>query len=504
MKVTFLDIPDWIRGETVEKVFGCNYTIYPFPNIFSLGLAALLRQKGIGVGYEDFGVRYQSQDEFVGWLQQDQSDVYCIHSVNLSREGDLYARGLIRQVRGDVAVVFTGPGPTIAPRSYLHDDHTVVMRGEADAEIERVVWRAATGSGEALRDVPGVTFRMNGEVIHTKSVAPLDDVNSLPFPARDLLCPDDYANPKLPRGPWTTLLTSRGCSFKCTYCVPHSHSFARELEFKRDHDGRKPLVRMRSIVDVYAEIQELRATGYRSFSIIDDQFIWGEKRTLEFCEMMKPLKMEWGCLARSELITENIARAFGESGCRYVDIGAESFSQEILDFVHKGSTPEDTRRAVSFLKRYGVGPKLNILVGAGPLETKETLRQTLREVLRLKPDAVMFSALSPFPGTEFYDQAKKEGWLAGNEYKPVYVQQNAQIKYPNLSQEELQRWLRYATLRFYLSPSFILRNICKLVSWRAAIEGFKVWWRKVNFSRGRKVGAGLRPELNLAVVKAEN
>jgi len=491
MRVTFLDVPDWVRGEGVDRVAVGDAGALVCPDVFSLTLAAILRGRGIGVGHEDFGARRSPEREFLGWLEKDSSDVYCINSIGASWEGDLYAVRLIRQVRGGVPVVFVGPGPTINPRAYTVDTRVIVIRGEPEHVIEKVVRRAERGDFRDLRTVPSVNFRVDDYVFHTDPAPVVADLDELPFPARDLVRPYDYTNPHLDAFPWTALFTSRGCSHVCAHCVPNSIHFAREIEFKRAFRGRKPPVRLRSLVNVYGELQELRAGGYRSFTVLDDQFIWGEKRTVHFCEMVRPLGMQWGCTVNPRLVTEKIAKAFSRSGCRYVEMRAESFSEEVFSFVGRACTPEDVKRAVRILEAHGVAPKLTVVVGSEPLESESNLKRTLRELLRLKPSLAAFSIASLHPGTDLYEKARADGWLLENNYRTIHVQRPARVKYSRINHGALERWLKFATLRFYLGPGFLLRSLARAFSGRSSRMRFWHWWQTVTFKTRTRVGSEL-------------
>ena len=206
---------------------------------------------------------------------------------------------------------------------------------------------------------------------------------------------------------------------------------------------------------------------------MDDNFIWNEKRTREICRIMKKHGIIWGCQARVDAITEEIARMLGDSGCRYVDLGVESFNDEILAFIKKGITSEQIYTAINWLKKYHVPVKLNILIGSSPLETKETLKHTLREAKALKVDQVMFNIVSPFPGTEFYKMAKENGWLSTKDYIPTDVQRESILKYPSLTSKDMERILFYNNVSYFLSPHFIVTQLKRFSSWSEFTHALK-------------------------------
>ena len=176
--------------------------------------------------------------------------------------------------------------------------------------------------------------------------------------------------------------------------------------------------------------------------------------------------MEWSCLARPDKVTEEATRAMAEAGCSYVDLGTESFDQEVLNAIRKNMLPEDTKKAVRILKKYGINPEINVLFGATPKETEATISKTLKEVEDLNVDYVLFSIANPFPGTDFYDAAKEKGWLVYGEYRPVDPAKESIISYPHLSKERLEWHVSHAYLSHYFNPKYLLREIFKLRDYR--------------------------------------
>ena len=206
---------------------------------------------------------------------------------------------------------------------------------------------------------------------------------------------------------------------------------------------------------------------------MDDNFIWNEERTAEICRIMRKHGIVWGCQARVDAITEPIAKMLGESGCKYVDLGIESFDRAILEYIRKGITPEDIYRSVKLLKKYNVPVKLNVLIGSSPLETRETVLHTLREAKRLDVDQVMFNIVSPFPGTDYYKICKENGWIKGGDYRPTDVQHDSILNLPHISADEMERLLFRNNISYFLSPKFIYKQLRRFTSWSEFSAAFK-------------------------------
>jgi len=460
MKITFIDPPALSKKQIPERVLGCNYGLYPIPNIFLLTAAAVLERIDSKVKYLSCPLEGMSRDEFKSFLKKNDSDCYVVYSVNLAKSADVQAARLIREVKGKIQIVFMGPGPTYDPNSYLLDERVYVVRGEPELTLLELV----KNNFVSLPKIKGITYVEKGKILSNEPQELISDLDWLPFPARHLVNQKDYHNPKLGLRPFTAMLTARGCPFRCVYCVPCSLNFAREIEYKREHDNKKPPIRRRSAENVIQEFKLLKDEGYKAVSILDDEYVLNKERAVQISKGIKDLGIRWGCLARADTLTEEVVRNMSEAGCKYIDIGVESFDQEILDYIQKGIKAEVIENAVSLVKKYGITAKINILFGCSPYETKDTINYTLKMVKKIRPDLVMFGICNPFPGTEYYKTAKKNKWFVNGDYYPVDVQKESVISYPNLSKKDLEKAVKRANYKFFLSPGFVYRQLRKTES----------------------------------------
>ena len=471
MKITFLIPPSYENHEPAERSAGCTRVVYIAPNIYELTAAAILEQSGRDtVCYHDSVYARESVDDFRRFLRADDSDLYLLWSVNLSIETDVAVARDIFSLHPQARVILLGPGATYFARKCLVDERIIVVRGEPDATLPELI--EALRVGGELDAVRGISFLKEGELKSNPSRPLLKDLDALPFPARHLVADHVYHNPKLKLTPYTTMFTSRNCPYHCIYCVPSSLTFAREIEYKREH-GRKPPIAFRSVESVGRELAQLAAQGFKAVGFMDDNFIWNEERTRGICAELVKHGMAWGCEARVDAITEPIARLLGESNCCYVDLGVESFDDAILSYVKKGIKSADIYRAIDLLKKYGVPVKLNILIGSSPLETRQTVLHTLREAKRLRVDQVMFNIVSPFPGTEYYKLCKENGWLTTPDYVPTDVQRNSILNLPQITAHEMEQLLFRNNLSFFLSPRFVFHHVRKFRSVGEFVHAFK-------------------------------
>jgi radical SAM superfamily enzyme YgiQ (UPF0313 family) len=262
-----------------------------------------------------------------------------------------------------------------------------------------------------------------------------------------------FLNAKFSRQPVATMLASRGCPFPCSYCVPNSVSFSREMEYRGIHHGAKPKAVYASAERVIAEFRAIQEAGYPSVMVMDDQFLASRKRTLAICAGIRELGLDWGCLSRPDFLTdEEVVKALAQAGCISIDIGIETLSQRLLDRINKQLDLQTFYQAVPLLQRYGIEPKINIMFGSSSEETEADILHTIQELKRLKLRHVMFAVATPFKGTPFYEQAKSSGILI-DDRDTINPLGKSMISYPQLSQERLQELCRYAYRSFYLRPS---------------------------------------------------
>ena len=482
MKITFLIPPTFNKERPAERTAGCTTVVYPMVNIYELTIAAMMEEEGYQVFYEDFISTKRDVQRLKRFLQEDGSDIYIFWSVNLSIKNDVEASRLIQEYIPDASIVYLGPAPTFYPKEFLQCPlKQIVVRGEPDVTIKEICRRIALK--ETYGELKGISYLTpEGEIKNNPPRALLRELDSLPFPARHLVDKHFFSNPKLKCSPYTAMITSRNCPFQCIYCVPSSLTFARELENKAA-TGKKPHVSMRSPENVVKEIELLASEGYKAIGFLDDNFITTVNRLRIIAAALQRNGIVWGCQARADAITEEIARLLSQSGCMYVDLGVESFNDEILKYIKKNLTRKQIIDAIILLKQYKIPVKLNILIGTSPLETKATIKETVKTAIQLKVDQVMINIVAPFPGTEFYSLAKQNNWIVGGKYVPTDVQHHSILSYPNLTNREMERLLFWYNIRFFIRPRFIFSQMRRFSSFSEFWKSCKALRNKLTSSK---------------------
>lgn len=266
-----------------------------------------------------------------------------------------------------------------------------LVRGEGERTLAELA-RTIAGEGKELKDLAGISYRENGKTIHNPKREFIDDLDCLPFPARDLLLNKaSYDSEDM-----GLLMTSRGCPYGCSYCA--TSIWERKT-------------RCRSIDNVIAEIKQIIAGhGTRQFAFKDDSFTVSRKRVLEFCDKLirQNISISWDCNTRVNLIDEELLVKMKKAGCNSIKVGIETGSEKILRLINKKISFEDCRRAAGLFRKVGIHWTGYFMMGL-PSETREDILQTLRFMKELDPDYASFSVYEPFPGTELFNIGVEKG-----------------------------------------------------------------------------------------------
>jgi radical SAM superfamily enzyme YgiQ (UPF0313 family) len=271
-------------------------------------------------------------------------------------------------------------------------DAIVIGEGERTLlELARAV-----AQDKDIRQVHGIAFADEDMVVKTPPQAPIENLDQLPLPARELLPMARYRALGTP----CTVITSRGCPFSCIFC-----------------SGRRmfgPKVRFRNPGLVVDEIENLqRDFGLAKVNIVDDTFTLNHNHTRAVCEEMlrRNLKLKWSVFARVDRISEDLAQLMNRAGCEWVLFGVESADEAILKTIRKGITPEEVRRGVRIAAEAGINVFNSFIFGL-PGESRETAHKSLAfgdELYHQYGAKYGFHMLSPLPGTEIYERAKDYG-----------------------------------------------------------------------------------------------
>jgi len=408
-------------------------------------LGAVLEKNQYEVDVIDCQVLKLSYEEFKSELSKRQPDIVGITSTTLTYKPGLQIAKIAKEVCPNCLTVIGGPHVTFWDNEALQECPSldVIVRKEGEYTLLELVQKVE--AGKSFGDVLGITYRKDGKIVRTPDRPYIEDLDSLPFPARHLWPMErlrEYED-------ILYLAASRGCVFWCEFCAT-----------VRMH-GRK--FRMRSPKNIVDELEFLHKTyGVNKFTFCDDAFTVDQARIGELCREIidRKLKIRWNCGTRVDMVTRELLVKMKEAGCISVWFGVESGSQQVLDAMKKGISTEQTIQVLGWVRELRLKPVPNVMLGF-PGETKETAWKTIKFVEKISPDEVGFyNVATPFPGTPMYDLVKEKGWLRVTDFDK-YDTTVPIFETPWLSMKELREIREQAFHHFYLRPTYVLKNLRK-------------------------------------------
>lgn len=424
------------------------------PHLGLLMLGAVLRKAGHLVRIVDASAQGLGYDETLVDIKKTRPDIVGLTAVTPSIIKTARLASMIKDIYPALPIVIGGPHFTAVPEETFRDypvfDYGVIGEGE-DTVIELV---EALSTGRMPSHVPGVTFRENGKIRFTPHRPPIKKLDSLPFPAWDLLdgFPSRYrpAIFKYKRLPSTHIISARGCPNKCIFC--DTSVFSRQIRF---HSSEYVL----EMVDFLVRNFKIREVIFE-----DDQFLVRKERVAKICEgfLRAPWSISWCCSGRVNSVDDPaLLQLMRRSGCWQINYGIESGNQEILDFAKKAITIDQIEKAVRLTHEAGILSKGYFIFGL-PYETKETMENSIRFAKSIPLSDVSVFMLTPFPGSKMYEIAEERGTIERdfekmNILNVVYV--------PNgLSKEQLLYYQRRFMKEFYLRPRIMGNYLKRLLA----------------------------------------
>ena len=361
-------------------------------------------------------------------------------------------------------VILVGTHPSALPQQTLDIDKRVdaVAKREYEETLKELT-KALEKSRFALdksdlEQITGISFRWEEKVVHNPEREGLNDLDSIPFVSKIYKKHLNYRDYFYAHSmcPIVTVITGRGCPFRCVYCV-----------YPQVFNGHK--MRYRSIKNVVDEVEYIlkEFPDIKEIMFEDDTLTVNKKRCIEFAEeiLRRNLKFTWSANSSTDVDLETM-KILKKAGARLFCVGIESGVQEVLDNMKKNMKVERIRQFFKDAKKAGILIHGCFLLG-NPGETKETLKVTLNFAKELGPDTAQFFPIMVYPGTEAYNWAKDRGYLKTEDFKQWLTDDglhNCVVSRPGLTDKELVEFCDNARQQFYLRPSFIVKKLIEGVS----------------------------------------
>jgi anaerobic magnesium-protoporphyrin IX monomethyl ester cyclase len=311
---------------------------------------------------------------------------------------------------------------------------------------------SVTESGSVVMDgIKGLAWRRGDEIIVNATRPFIKNLDDLPVPMHELLPYKKYVMPSI-KGPFTFIVTSRGCTAGCIFCIKHvSYQYG---------------VRLRSPEKIMEELWVLKKLGINNVNMYADLFTASREQVVNLCQMMidQAIHMKWTCNSRVDYVDEEMLAIMGKAGCWYIAWGLESGNEQVLHHARKGIDPGKAQRALSWAKKAGINNWGYFIIGL-PGETEETIRQTIAYAKALPLDIALFHVAAPYPGTPFFFEVVKNNWFRpGTRWEQVDMDQGTVLDYPDLPAERLLYWQKRAFREWAFRPGPIWTYIKMLLS----------------------------------------
>jgi radical SAM superfamily enzyme YgiQ (UPF0313 family) len=376
----------------------------------------------------------------------------------------------IRKINPTIPIVMGGPHPTFLPDEILENGADFAVRGEGEKTILELI-DALEGKINFF-DVDGLSFKNNGNIVHNKDRELINNLDEIPFPDWSLIENSNQIN-------YIPIQTSRGCPYNCKFCTVVK-VFGRKYRF-------------RSVDSVIAEIKYLlktfEGTKAKRIFFYDDNFSANKKRTKSLLRKIIEQKINmptWFSQERLEIAKdEELLNLMVKTGCKRIMAGIESVNPETLKEYNKQQEVDEIKNSINILHKHGIGVHGMFVLG-GEHDDIDSIKKTMSFIIENKIDTVQIMMLIPFPGTEIYDEYKKQGRIIFDGPKNWYLYDGHHVVFqPNLiAPWDLQAKVSIDVLSsiysYYRALSFIFQR--QIVDGLLVIYSNKIQkqWTKLN------------------------
>jgi radical SAM superfamily enzyme YgiQ (UPF0313 family) len=323
-----------------------------------------------------------------------------------------------------------------------------------------------------LASIKGLCWRKGSEVVVNFDRPFIRNLDDLPVPRHDMLPYDKYRIPMI-KGPYTFIVTSRGCTAGCKYCIKHvSYQYS---------------IRLRTPENIMEELRELKRLGVKHVHMYADLFTVNRDQVIGLCKMMieEKLGLTWTCNSRVDYVDEEMLMLMGKAGCNLISWGIESANEQVLKKAAKGYRLEQAPRSLRWAHKAGIKNWGYFIIGL-PGETVESIRETIDFAKELPLDVALFHVAAPYPGTPFFFEVLENNWFrAGTQWEQVDMDKGTVLDYGGLKAEELEYWQKRAFREWAFRPGPMLTFLKSINGPSVIKSAFEIALGSVKWALGK-------------------
>jgi radical SAM superfamily enzyme YgiQ (UPF0313 family) len=323
-----------------------------------------------------------------------------------------------------------------------------------------------------MASIAGLAWRDRGEIVLNPDRPFIPSLDDLPVPLHHMLPLDKQRMPMI-KGPFTFIVTSRGCPAGCKFCIKHV--------------SYQTSVRIRSPQLILEELKVLSDLGIHNVHMYADLFTVNRQQVVDLCNLIieAGLQVKWTCNSRVDYVDEEMLKLMGKAGCWYISWGIESANELILKRIRKGYHKEQAFKALKWSKAAGINNWGYFIIGL-PGETEASIQETITYAKDLPLDIALFHIAAPYPGTPFFYEVVENGWFRpGTNWEEVDMDQSTVLDYADLHAERLEYWQKRATREWSLRPGPMLTFIKGMNTWEGFKSAMGVGWQTLRFMTSR-------------------
>jgi len=446
MKILLVNPPRYLEKISVVREDRCEITerFSVLPPYSLIWIASILRDQGHNVKLVDANALKTSYVELKKELNFSEYELLIFRFTPTTFDWDMKMTQISKECNGALKTI----GICLTLR---HLQQNVMEKADCldffvPQDWENVVPKLVESleKGYNVENIKGISYRKNCKIFVNSYAEPTDDYDSLPMPAYDLLPDFELYRPNTPvDGNYAIMSTSKGCPYKCIYCTV-------SRTFFKIKSAKKVLEELRLLNSKY---------NVKLVSFFDETFTIDRNRTMEISKTIRDegLHIKWYCNTRVNLVDEELLKIMYDGGCRGIAYGIESGSEKILNNAKKEITIEQAKNAIKWTKGAGIKTYASFIFGL-PGENWNTVEETINFIKEVLPHSAQFNVAVPYPGSELYDFAIKNGLISDTDWRDFY-QHKALMRTEELSTSDLEKARKLAYKTLYFNHRWILSNM---------------------------------------------